>query len=374
MNIDDFIEAADKDLEVDTSTRSGPGSLTPPGMGSPDRTVLENSAYRKTSGSEANKVHPQQQQFSPQSLGHQDHPLKVSRRPSINLGGAQRRSVVFNKRRSLIQPIVAPRTPDVHASKVNKSEPATLVADRANRQRSDSSASLTSIQAYGSEPDISSLLQTLATKELELLDGKHRIEELRKKLSAEDALHQERLKELQELKEQVSNHFQRTTVNNMSPTNNKSKVKVTELAEARSITDKAPSPPIPNKSEDGHSLWSKPLAILGQFDQIIQHEFERSLHWDEPSPPLPAQRDNAPEPKKQEEASVSRSIWNFVSDMKSGLLGIDEEVDAEKADRHRPSIERRLRRPENQEAKKLEFFASGMSGDEGEREVEMKEL
>lgn len=44
MNIDDFIEATDRDLEVDTSTRSGPGSLTPPGLSSPvevSREVLE---------------------------------------------------------------------------------------------------------------------------------------------------------------------------------------------------------------------------------------------------------------------------------------------------------------------------------------------
>lgn len=386
MNIDDFIEATDRDLEVDTSTRSGPGSLTPPGLSSPSRSVSGGSGNRRNNLLEGNKTHLQQRQFSPLNFSHQDHPLKSSRRPSVNMAAGPRRSATLNKRRSLIQPIVAPKTPDNHGI---KSEPSTLVADRAHRQRSDSDASMRSTQA-GTEPDISTLLQNLATKELELLDGKHRIEELKKQLNAEDALHQERLRELQELRDQVGIHFQRNNVSNMSPTGEKHRTKPKEPEQPTVSIDTASNPAGSNEQpqDERHSLWSKPLAILGQFDQIIQHEVERSLHWDQPaSPAEDALRQEAPD-----EGGVSRSIWNFVNDVKSGLLGIDEEVENES--RPVPKKDRTVRltsgikqfkttnrteanREANREANKLKFIGGGMSGDEDKQSsqgVEMKEL
>lgn len=402
MNIDDFIEATDKDLEVDTSTRCQPGSLTPPGVGSPSRSISAGSGNRKSNGVEGKQAHPQQRQFSPQNLSHQDHPLKANRGPSVNLNVGPRRSATLSQRRSLIQPIVAPKTPDTHSAKCNKSEPSSLTADRVHRQRSGSVASQGSLRA-GGEPDISTLLQSLATKELELLDGKHRVEELKKKLAAEETLHQERLKELQELKEQVGIHFHKTAANSMSPTGDKYRSNTKEreeLKEPKEPSARASSPAVSSISneqpaaERRHSLWSKPLAMLGQVDQIIQHEFERSLNWDDPPSPAPQVGDTVRQGKQSDaQTGVSQSIWSFVNDMRSGLLGIDEEVETESLSRPKPEKDhaakvnsdiKQFKTAGRAEAKaataeenKLKFFGSGMSEDElvgDARDVEMKEL
>lgn len=342
---DEFIEAADKDLKVDTSTRVSSGSLTPPGMLSPNSLVSGNSVSRKREShpQEGTKTYGQSRQFTPQRLSHQDHPLKDAAGQPQNAAVAARNANGLNKRRSLIQPIVAPKTPERHA-KYNVSAPTTLVADRSSQAKTESKATKRS-SAADADGMMSTLLQNLANKELEILDAKQRIEELKKQLASEDTQYQERLKDLQELREKVSYHFHRAAISN-SPqpaANAKAKAEVKSSEPAKVRQNRAATPPVnkvstPNTAlpkEDKQSVWSKSLAMFNQFDQIIQHELERSLNWDEH--PSPATREEAHQQdetavrsKKQTEepGGVTKSLWNFVSDMKSGLLGIDEESES----------------------------------------------
>lgn len=129
------------------------------------------------------------------------------------------------------------------------------------------------------------------------------------------------------------------------------------------------------------SMWSKPLSLFNQFDQIIQHELEKKLAWDDfvSSPegtPRQEQRptfDRQPQQQQQPQqrsvnraltsnrnmknsdsltstprrraprnedviSNVSSSLWSFVSDVKSGLLGINEEPEPQETGKKQPTI------------------------------------
>lgn len=388
---DEFITATDKDLEVDTSTRVSPGSITLPGIASPGRRVSRGSVSRKKDlhSHESTKTYGQSRQSTPQRLSHQDHPLKDFEEQSINAPVVTRPANGLSKRRSLIQPIVAPKTPE--GRKFNTSAPTTLMADRSShRNRSGSNASFRS--SADTDAMMSTLLQNLANKEQEILDAKRRIEELKKQLASEDILYQERLKDLQELKEKVSNHFHKATSNNISPTADrvKTELKEDEQAEMRHgashpVKNTVASNDFPTR-ENRPSVWSKSLAIFSQVDQIIQHELERSLNWDE-QPSTAAQRreqqesDNEVQSRKQNEetVSVTKSLWNFVSDMKYGLLGIEEESDSRQQNETFSSDEMmsvELQEPSESAVNdnKLKFIGGEMSAEEEEasKNVEMK--
>lgn len=370
---DEFIESADKDLEMDTSTRVRTGSMTSPSLKSPTRTNSGGLHNQKKDANEGNKVHSHLRQFTPKKLTYQDHPSKEVTGQNIGNSSTSRQNTSLNKRRSLIQPIVAPKTPE-NSSKQgsqinhNNSAPAKLLVERglhAERKRSKSNVSLASPSsgtqsekeelALGSSIDVSALLQNLANKELELLEGKHRIEELKKQVTFEQQSYQGRVVELRELQEQVSNYFKQkktapiteltkevkspsqATINLTRTTNEHHEAAVKKAAQyyASKGTDTEPRP----------SVWSKPLAIFNQFDQIIQHELERSLNWDDSSSTTPknmgqrieqqkasdadTKSSQIRQPMQEEPSSVSKSIWNFVNDVKTGLLGIEEDEDKE---------------------------------------------
>lgn len=376
---DEFIESADKDLEMDTSTRVRTGTTTSPSLISPTRTISGGSRNQKKDANEGNKVHSHLRQFTPKKLTYQDHPLKEVTGQNIGNSSTSRQNTSLNKRRSLIQPIVAPKTPENPSKQGNKinhnnSAPAKLVVERglhAERKRSKSNVSLASpsggIQsekeelALGSSIDVSALLQNLANKELELLEGKHRIEELKKQVTFEQQSYQGRVVELRELQEQVSNYFNQkktapiteltkevkspsqATINLTKTTNEHHEAAVKKAAQYYASR----TSPKETDTEPRPSVWSKPLAIFNQFDQIIQHELERSLNWDDSSSTTPknmgrrieqqkasdadTRSSQIRQPMQEEPSSVSKSIWNFVNDVKTGLLGIEEDEDKELA-------------------------------------------
>ncbi|QLL30292.1 hypothetical protein HG536_0A01090 [Torulaspora globosa] len=396
---DEFIAATDKDLEVDTSTRVSSGSITLPAISSPGRRVSGGSISRKRDlhTHEGTKTYGQSRQTTPQRLSHQDHPLKYSEEQSFNVAIATRPGNGLSKRRSLIQPIVAPKTPEGH-KKFNTSAPTTLMADRSYRPERNRSGSNASFRSSTADTDVmmSTLLQNLANKELEILDAKQRIEELKKQLASEDILYQERLKDLQELKEKVTNHFHKATNNNTSPTVDRVKkdLKGDEQAKKRQghgsnhpVKDTVASNDVPAR-ENRPSVWSKSLAIFNQFDQIIQNELERSLHWEEQSGTAAQQKggqesdDEVRSGKQNEETiSVTKSLWSFVSDMKYGLLGIEEESDSRQQNEtfnDDELIRSELEGP-NEPAvndNKLKFVGGEMSAEEEEasKNVEMKDM
>lgn len=343
-NFDTFIEAADRDLDVDTSTRASEGCLTPPSVNSTARFISASF-----SNSDGIKKYTQQRQLTPKKSSSQDHPLKEDRMSEPPV--LTRSTAKLNKRRSLIQPIAVPKTPESTETRkkglnINKSAPATLLVSRIGSSESikdhlHSSPKSPSYVVQEESYDISIILQKLANKELELLEGKQRIEELKKLLASEEQTYKERANELEELKEFVSDQFKsntsdrpdsalstqhirepvRETAQGLSPIN----------SEVERLSTKAPE-------KEVQSVWSKPLAIFNQFDQIIQQELERTLNWDESSEERtsthPKREKNSSErhthskearKTKPEEQSVTKSIWNFVNDMKTGLLGTDDE-------------------------------------------------
>lgn len=372
---DAFIESADKDLEMDTSTRVRTGSMTSPTLKSPTRTISGGSRRQKEDAHEGNKVHSQLRQFTPKKLTHQDHPLKEVIGQNIGNSSTSRPNTTLNKRRSLIQPIVVPRTPENPSKQGNQinhnnTAPAKLPVARGlptERNRSKSNVSLASPgggtqskqeeHALGSSIDVSELLQCLANKELELLEGKHRIEELKKQITFEQQSYHGRVVELRELQEQVSNYFNhkksapiadlskevvspsQETINMTKNKNQDHEAAVKKAAQYYASKTSA----IDTNTEARPSVWTKPLAIFNQFDQIIQHELERSLNWDDSASTDPmnmgrrieqpkaseadSKSSHIRQPTQEEPPSVTKSIWNFVNDVKTGLLGIEEDED-----------------------------------------------
>ncbi|KOG99219.1 Tda11p [Saccharomyces eubayanus] len=399
---DEFIESNEKDLETDTSTRSSIASMSPVVKPGPKIHPAGHNGYKPEHHrtSSAGSMHSQRL-MTPTRLNEQDHPLQtkpgarrvVTRHSSVSMPNA------IGKRRSLIQPMVVPTTPESQ-SNISFGNPLTY-SDGSHGIPVESTTLLSSEQAMGgslrhsrngssqsvnslatpSMPtigvDVSALLQALATKELELLECKQKVEDLKKQTQYEEQTYSRRARELQELKQQVSKHLdpsQNTPVKdrNFSPAlqnipmesrfENGGNGSFTNSARPRqdkiSPNAKQSGSVSPQGVQDTHpgsssadlskqSLWSKPLALFNQFDQIIQHEIERTLNWDEksPGPPEPQQppstgnhdstvRHHISEPSETDQepssqGSVSRSLWSFVSDVKAGLLGIEEENDSD---------------------------------------------
>lgn len=333
---DAFVEAADKDLKMDTSTRSSKGCLTPPIIQSP-RTP-NNGTF---SNSEGIKIYHQHRQITPKKLSDQDHPLKEG--DGIESQLRWRSASKLSNRKSLIQPIVAPKSPE-DSIRQRKSltpgngPPAVIKVDRNGEPLVDhSSPKSLSLPVIATSSDISLILQKMANKELELLEGKHRIEELRKKLETEEQSYKERVNELEQMKEFVGNQFQQKTEKQCD---NAHSIKSTQNSSLESSTNSVNSESMKRSKLEhdnqvqSQSVWSKPLAIFNQFDQIIQQELEKTLNWDEPSDHGDGKDDtrgthnlqatklsNDVRQAKSEDQSVTRSIWNFVHDMKAGLLG-----------------------------------------------------
>ena len=328
---DEFIETNELDLKVDTSTRNSIVSISPVvRTQSKFRSSSSNSyrsGHRRTSSAESTHS---QRLMTPTRLNEQDHPLQikpetrrvVTRHSSVSVPNA------MSKRRSLIQPMVIPTTPEsqnnisfgnsisysdgshgipLESTTVLSSEQAMTGGLR--RSRNGSSQSVNSIVATTiptNGADVSALLQALAAKELELLECKQKIEDLKKQTQHEEQKYNRRARELQELKEQVSKHLDpslNTPVKSraLSPifqsipmesgnenaidSNLSSSVRTrknTNQSRCVSPQDKHETRQ-QNDSVDSskQSLWSKPLALFNQFDKIIQHEIERTLNWDD---------------------------------------------------------------------------------------------
>ncbi|CAI4546732.1 CCQ_1a_G0024740.mRNA.1.CDS.1 [Saccharomyces cerevisiae] len=397
---DEFIESNEKDLDVDTSTRNSIISMSPVRKTGRKIRSASSNGYRlehhRTSS--AGSMHSQRL-MTPTRLNDQDHPLQakpdarrvVTRHSSVSVPNA------MSKRRSLIQPMVVPTTPEsqnnlpfggsvshsegsygipLESTTVLSSEQA--MASGLRRSRNGSSQSVNSMIATTiptNGVDVSALLQSLATKELELLECKQKIEDLKKQTQHEEQNYTRRARELHELKEQVSKHLD-PSLN--TPVKNRAFSPVYQNIPLESRTENAGNSSLPSSVSKpknmGHqstnqsrsvspqdiqerrqrddssdsskqSLWSKPLALFNQFDKIIQHEIERTLNWDDSLSGTPEVQEGTPtsnsessaqqydneasgaRQKSPSQGSVSRSLWSFVSDVKAGLLGIEEEND-----------------------------------------------
>lgn len=419
---DEFINETDKKLNLDTSTR------TTTVYSNKDTTRSPEKAYQPTSPSSpiinnASKFNLQRQ-ITPTRI--KDHPLKNNGIPKSSNQGTvpittppftmtndiipKKRNTLPNRRRSLIQPVIAPTSPDTFLNKpripddnvlkksniISKRKYSTgisgIVVDPEYTQLSVHSrnSSLASNSSNLDSNDIHALLKNLANKELELFESKRNIEDLKKQLTVHEKVYLEKAHELQLLKTQVSKHLSENVNNTSNITSSPNNLPLDiPMIETENIISTTSSPriketkglihrtnsiqknnniPVENKEtsvspvrsissepvkKSVGSVWSKPLAIFNQFDQILQNELEKSLNWDSGADNDSPEKINknsgpkifnpgTPEIENQtatflrnnnkesvENSSVSRSLWSFVDSVKTGLLGIDEEDEGE---------------------------------------------
>ncbi|CAR21854.1 Tda11p [Lachancea thermotolerans CBS 6340] len=340
--LDGFIEEHDRESNIDSGARLE-STKPSPKVGSPAQRVRQNGV----------KSPILQTQATPAKPSEQEHPLKET--PTrATAGGKMTRSNTL-KRLSLIQPVISPET----TPKEHRQQQATRNRSRSVVSVHSRSSSSASEQLADATKDVNALLQLLANKELELLETKHKIEELKKTLTQEEKALLRQTHELQDLKTQVGKALnsgideqiqQQSQSSHHSP-NQRS------LAVPTSHTPGNESRPAHAKKE---SVWTKPLSFLNQFDQLIQHELEKKLNWDDVASPektpgaesgtlsgrsaSPASYNNGNSnnnnnnnsnrgrPNEDVLGNMSSSLWSFVSDVKTGLLGINEEEEEESAE------------------------------------------
>ncbi|QHS73795.1 Tda11p [Saccharomyces paradoxus] len=436
---DEFIESNEKDLDVDTSTRNSIISMSPVGKTRSKFRSSSSNGYRPEHQrtSSAGSMHSQRL-MTPTRLNEQDHPLQaksdarrvVTRHSSVSVPNA------MSKRRSLIQPMVVPTTPESQnnipfGGSVSHSEGShgiplesttVLSSEQAmtgglRRSRNGSSQSVNSIAATAiptNGVDVSALLQSLATKELELLECKQKIEDLKKQTQHEEQNYARRARELHELKEQVSKHLDpslntpvksrafspvyqsipmESRTENAGNSNFSSSVRTRKNVDHPSTNQPRSVSPQDiqetrqrdnSSNSSKQSLWSKPLALFNQFDKIIQHEIERTLNWDDSLPGTPeaqeatstsngeysAQHHDSETPGAHQnspsQGSVSRSLWSFVSDVKAGLLGIEEENDSDVTNDNRCEPVYRSDREHEQKKNAPKITNRGQAEDSGD--------
>ncbi|SCV02283.1 LANO_0F16490g1_1 [Lachancea nothofagi CBS 11611] len=352
--VDEFIEANDREANLDTSfTLKSDNSNTETAAEEPStRSIVVDTPHAVKSF----KVQPQ---VSPASPSNQQHPLRDT--PTHSPANAKLGRSNTMKRLSLIQPIISQdSTPKEHRT----AQPGHLHRQRSKSIVSGHSRSSSSASEQPVEPkkDVNTLLQQLANKELELLETKHKIEELKKSLHQEETQLRSQTHQLHDLKTQVE-----VTLNNGIDEHKhggglQSLQMYTQPSSNSSLPDAKRTP---SKRE---SVWSKPLTLFNQFDQLIQHELEKKLNWDEYTSPEKAQpmasEQVTPKPADDVLGNVSSSLWNFVSDVRTGLMGINEEPEEEDKVRHTQH------RKQDQQQVKSETNQLKFTG----KEVELKEF
>ncbi|SCU94354.1 LAFA_0F21330g1_1 [Lachancea sp. 'fantastica'] len=319
-SLDSFIEDNDKRALIDTSSKLKSDDVK---VSAASKDSPRGQTITTPNSTKSMRVHPQ---ISPASPSNQEHPL---RDVSPRLAGKTKlpRSNTV-KRLSLIQPVVSPlSTPQENRQTARLNTRRRSQSTISDHSRSSSGTSELHPQTEVGAVSVNSLLQLLASKELELLETKRKIEELRRGLGHEEAQLQLQAQQLQDLKNQVGRTVYAGVDDHKNMRNSRKAPNTSNPPQQASVH--------PSVAEDSshsmankESMWSKPLTFFNQFDQLIQHELEKKLHWDEvPSPTQTPVREAESGVKPSEDVlgNVSSSLWSFVSDVKTGLMGINEE-------------------------------------------------
>ncbi|CCF58369.1 hypothetical protein KAFR_0E02160 [Kazachstania africana CBS 2517] len=411
---DEFIQETDNVLDIDTSTRDTTGQIAPKTNDTSkiqSKSPISKSRHTTSPVISSNSKFLIQKQLTPTKVDETvDHPLRGS--PNSHRAGTvisapssekstrtRPRKPIINKRRSLIQPLIthsqentfeiATQVSTLHLNERQHSSTEHDVSNTNTQNSKHSRGSSTNSLTIDTN-DINMLLKNLANKEMDLFESKQKIDDLRKQLLYHEKLYERHSNELKNLKAQVSKHLtdnvsgtstpmksqngknQTETSEKIKYTNNalETRGKTNKIEEVKDIINKQEThkksisklEPEAEKSQANGSVWSKPLAIFNQFDQILQQELEKSLNWDSETSPEkePAGKDGTymNEGKSNifasdlgsdynyvninsattnddtgttngNSSSVSKSIWNFVNDVRTGLLGIDEEISEE---------------------------------------------
>lgn len=308
-------------------------SISPP----PLLNVTPNTVNKKSHYSE---LTPTRGNENDQNLREKDNITSIKRNNTI-------------KRKSLIIPLIPSDSP----SSVDTSVRTERIVSTGNISSHSRTSSISSVPTAIGAPllnttshsfieessDVSILLQQLANKELDILEQKKQIDDLKRQLIQKEQVLQSEIKELKELKLLVSqalnshpygknilhhNHIQSSSdvVYKQESFDNE----VQHQNYTNNITNLTTS--TPSKRE---SMWSKPLHLFNQFDQIIQEGLEKKLGFDDliSSPDttpikLEYSRESTNDHSYKDNPTIStasNTLWNFVHDMKLGLLGINEE-------------------------------------------------
>lgn len=264
---------------------------------------------------------------------------------------------VINKRKSLIQPLIIHNDhrhkKDVSSGSIDtnhsfqknmektvNNESSTTSSFDSNTSNNFNENSYSSTSLVDSN-DVDELLKKLANKELELLESKRKIEELKKKLIYHEELYEKQYNDLKKLKEKVSKHLSYKSPMKNDASRNSTMKEPQSQEEIAQSTPKKISPIIKEKldyvninkrgqstsplgmknhnntkinlqrekirnnpsdmTNESHSavtklnpidynppkkpqsrnesMWSKPFTLFNQFDQLLQNELEKSLNW-----------------------------------------------------------------------------------------------
>ncbi|CCE61593.1 hypothetical protein TPHA_0A05180 [Tetrapisispora phaffii CBS 4417] len=448
-NFDEFIENGDSMLKVDTTTRQGTireNRTTP----SPKKAINENTVIAPVRSISSNRNQLSPKSLTPTRLNSFEHPLRENEDSNDNNAPLIRkkisRSNTKSNRRSLIQPIAVPSSPNnesingaiLGASQLSPNQAndrlfqthKRILSNTSYHSRQNSSNSvLTDTSIHNNNPinssrigedptnDINTLLKKLASKEQELLEMKQRIEDTKKQLISEEQMYNDNILELKELKVLVSKHLNTNNAtvitspvkieNNIGDSTINSntqlyipkvrhssgtKIGLSNLDSEHNGSHMNQSTGLVNEGIDNVntitdlpknqpskrvSSWKNPLSLFNQLDQRLQQEVEKKLYADtntdphpvegmdsqsllgsetsqikkSPSklfPPLTDSTDELASEKQQAQYSKyisaddyvsinaaseqqqqsGSSLWNFVSGMKTGLLGITEKPES----------------------------------------------
>lgn len=272
---DQFIEDFDKTLNKDTSTIKTLTSPTTPPMetGSLAPSISNNelgtpaSSHQRTTSTStsASQSTPTKPRASSVSL----HPLS----PNANNNGSARKkglnlNIAMGSRGSTPRKITSTNTPAKKS--INNNE---------NTIKEGEGGEL--------QGDMSDVLRKMASSEMKIIELKDELRLLQKKIQVEE-------EELAQLRSKVA-----WNLNHQSKPKKQGVLKKDIIEKNEDV-----------KNEKG-SYWSKPMTLLNQFDQMLQTEFEK-LGKDQ------TEKDN------DVLKGVSNSLWSFVSDVKSGLMGDED--------------------------------------------------
>ncbi|CCH59401.1 hypothetical protein TBLA_0B05740 [Henningerozyma blattae CBS 6284] len=231
----------------------------------------------------------QHQLLTPVRISDDDHPLKEKDLQSANLNSIPHRasrSGTINKRKSLIKPVAVIESNDDNISfsntdsrisnknsnnpnlshtvpigTINSTLTGNLTYDDSLMMHTRTHSRDTSINSAAGEInplDISVLLQNLASKEIELMESKHRIEDLKKQIHMENQLYLKKSNELNELKLKVSKHIN-SPIQNLNSTFSNFSLTPTPTQLQPQISHTHPSIP---ESDESQNSNKKPLSFI----------------------------------------------------------------------------------------------------------------
>jgi hypothetical protein len=246
-----------------------------------------------------------------------------------------------------------PETPNNPSIKSNVHS--TGKVERSRRRRTSSSLSSHSAIAQDlKNSDFSDSLRELALKEMKIIELKDQMKLLQQRINTEE-------EELKILKSKVGHNLK-----DLSPAQNTLSPSYATANRSRQGSSPSRQSIATQNTETENnskrqSVWSKPINILNQFDQILQNEIEKLNREAFPTQSIrqhPAEALNeqdeisrsgnnnkSPISSRQDDVlnSVSNSLWSFMSDVKHGLLGDDYSTSSQGQERRNESVQSKTR-------------------------------